>query len=635
MARCVEWQDQDVLSLCATDSSHSHRLATTMEASPGYSERSEGYDYEFVPQPDPKYECPICLLILREPCQTECGHRFCRGCITRWLSEHETRRCPADNEPITKAQLFPDNFAKREILSLRVRCPNAKHGCDSVVELGKVQEHEDNCPMTYQPCPLGCACILFRKDVEEHVAKSCESRRVECPFCHETVLAGRAQNHQQEECPNITVLCQFCQLKLMREQIKRHLDTDCPNVKVKCVFSVWGCDTEVIRSDQANHQRDSTAFHLRLLSTAFCRYCMIQGIVPEALTTGSSPMGGVSSPDVPEGVSDLSRLMQRHSIGAGPGVTSSPRQEPQTLPAIASTGAPLLSGVTFHSHPLPTEQQQQPHQAVTRSSSLGATAGAVGATEEVPGTNTSTRENFFHFKSGQDTQRKDNLGMPFVLSSEFTSLKDQNMIQDESLARHDQHILELQNKIHMLQHSNQEFKQKVHYLEEKLSFYGTLESRACNGNFLWKVKNFSRLRREAEMGETTVLHSPAFYSSLYGYKMCVRVNLNGVDTARGTHMSIFVHFMQGEFDDVLDWPFEGKIILSVIDQNPICEIRHHIIETLLAKPNLAAFQRPMTQRNHKGFGYMEFVPLHILDSCSYVLNDILIIKAQVIPANAL
>lgn len=365
---------------------------------------------------------------------------------------------------------------------------------------------------------------------------------------------------------------------------------------------------------------------------------MIQGITPEALTAGSSLAEGVSFPDVPEGVSDLSRLMQHHSIGAGPGVASPSGsvQEPQTLPAITSPGAPLLSGFAFHSHPLPAQQQQQqPHQAVTRSSSLGATAGAVRAPEELAGTNTSTQENFLHFKSGQDTQRKDNLGMPYALSSEFTFLKDQNMIQDESLARHDQYILELQTKIHLLEHSNQEFKQKVHYLEEKLSFYGTLESRACNGNFLWKVKNFSRLRREAEMGETTVLHSPAFYSSLYGYKMCVRVNLNGVDTARGTHMSIFVHFMQGEFDDVLDWPFEGKIILSVIDQNPICEIRHHIVETLLAKPNLAAFQRPMTQRNHKGFGYMEFVPLHILDSCSYVLNDILIIKAQVIPANSL
>jgi len=45
--------------------------------------RSEGYDEYFDPPLESKYECPICLLGLREPVQTGCGHRFCRGCIVR------------------------------------------------------------------------------------------------------------------------------------------------------------------------------------------------------------------------------------------------------------------------------------------------------------------------------------------------------------------------------------------------------------------------------------------------------------------------------------------------------------------------------------------------------------------------
>ena len=45
--------------------------------------RSEGYDEYFDPPLESKYECPICLLGLREPVQTTCGHRFCRGCILR------------------------------------------------------------------------------------------------------------------------------------------------------------------------------------------------------------------------------------------------------------------------------------------------------------------------------------------------------------------------------------------------------------------------------------------------------------------------------------------------------------------------------------------------------------------------
>ena len=47
------------------------------------SRSSEGYDEYFDPPLENKYECTICLLGLREPVQTTCGHRFCKGCILR------------------------------------------------------------------------------------------------------------------------------------------------------------------------------------------------------------------------------------------------------------------------------------------------------------------------------------------------------------------------------------------------------------------------------------------------------------------------------------------------------------------------------------------------------------------------
>lgn len=42
-------------------------------------------------------------------------------------------KCPVDNEILLEKQLFPDNFAKREILSLIVKCPNK--GCNQKMEL--------------------------------------------------------------------------------------------------------------------------------------------------------------------------------------------------------------------------------------------------------------------------------------------------------------------------------------------------------------------------------------------------------------------------------------------------------------------------------------------------------------------
>lgn len=51
-------------------------------------------------------------------------------------SESGEQRCPVDNTTVIRDQVFPDNFAKREILSLQVKCPKSKEGC-KVIEVLK------------------------------------------------------------------------------------------------------------------------------------------------------------------------------------------------------------------------------------------------------------------------------------------------------------------------------------------------------------------------------------------------------------------------------------------------------------------------------------------------------------------
>ena len=55
------------------------QVRATFEVDP----RLEGYDENFDLPLEEKHKCKICHLGLREPVQTSCGHRFCRGCIVR------------------------------------------------------------------------------------------------------------------------------------------------------------------------------------------------------------------------------------------------------------------------------------------------------------------------------------------------------------------------------------------------------------------------------------------------------------------------------------------------------------------------------------------------------------------------
>ena len=109
--------------------------------------------------------------------------------------------------------------------------------------------------------------------------------------------------------------------------------------------------------------------------------------------------------------------------------------------------------------------------------------------------------------------------------------------------------------------------------------------------------------------------------------MCLRVNLNGIDSGSGTHVSMFVHLMQGEFDNIVSWPFSDGLELTIMDQdqnNPT-----HVKEELFARPTLQAFLRPKTPRNHKGYGYVEMITHHVLNSRKYLLNDTMVVKVEI------
>ena len=59
--------------------------------------------------------------------------------------------------------------------------------------------------------------------------------------------------------------------------------------------------------------------------------------------------------------------------------------------------------------------------------------------------------------------------------------------------------------------------------------------------------------------------------------MCVRIDANDYGKERGTHVSLYICFMKGKYDDDLPWPFHGEIAVEVLNQNTVESIEsgHH------------------------------------------------------------
>lgn len=536
---------------------------STLDISYGSSSMDKGnggWDFNFVPSLDPKYECPICLMCLRDPWQTECGHRFCKACILRSLREAGPR-CPVDNEPLSEQKMFPDGFAKREIMSLLAYCPFKHKGCSEKIELRLMPTHEENCQYGTKACPNLCGLEVRRRSFEEHVRKLCPKLPMVCDKCGKQIAKDMVERHR-ESCSKASIHCQQCGKAILREDEASHLDINCPKVVIPCRFRSFGCKTELLRERLDLHLTEYVHHHMTLLARGL-----------ESLS-----------------VNTMHRSAESEDHGEYSGT---------------SIQAPCVDFGSYGASPF----SYQPGKSKLDAHSLYQVVGkGPTSTSQFPAPPV----------------------LGHVPTKEGYNLQDIQHYLDQ-IAQWAQKLYDRDRK---LLKKIQDLEQRLQCGEpsRRLEPHGApinYMNRFCNGVFIWKLQNYTKMRDEAMTGATSVQHSEGFYTAMYGYNLCIRVNINATDSIRGAYISLFVHFMKGEYDNILEWPFKGSITLSILDQSEDCLKRKPLKETLVARSELLAFHRPTSYRNHKGFGYMEFAPLSVIENGSYIRNDSVYIKVEV------
>ena len=128
-------------------------------------------------------------------------------------------------------------------------------------------------------------------------------------------------------------------------------------------------------------------------------------------------------------------------------------------------------------------------------------------------------------------------------------------------------------------------------------------------------------------------YSTAFYTSVGGYKMSLRVDANGDRDGKGTHVSYYVSLMSGEYDDTLEWPFKGEVTVELLNQLEDKNHKKNPIQFDESTP-LESSQRVVEKQYGLGWGRPKFISHSELSlnsslNCQYLKDDTLYFRVSV------
>lgn len=150
----------------------------------------------------------------------------------------------------------------------------------------------------------------------------------------------------------------------------------------------------------------------------------------------------------------------------------------------------------------------------------------------------------------------------------------------------------------------------------------SLETRSYDGKLVWKIANYTKLKANTKTSKQSSIYSQPFYSSRFGYKMRSRIYPNGDGDGKGTHMSFFFVLMKGEYDNVLSWPFQHKVTLTLLDQ---VNGKKNLSDSFMPDPNSISFNKPVTEMN-VATGCPCFITQSHLNDPVYMVDDTIFLQ---------
>lgn len=107
--------------------------------------------------------------------------------------------------------------------------------------------------------------------------------------------------------------------------------------------------------------------------------------------------------------------------------------------------------------------------------------------------------------------------------------------------------------------------------------------------------------------------------------------LNGNGPGEGSHISVYIKVLPGEYDALLKWPFSHSITFTLFEQGGQGS-QGGVAESFVPDPSWDNFQRPSTEPDVLGFGFPRFIAHELLNRRPFVKDDTVFLRVKVDPS---
>ena len=220
-----------------------------------------------------------------------------------------------------------------------------------------------------------------------------------------------------------------------------------------------------------------------------------------------------------------------------------------------------------------------------------------------------------------------------LISAENVSLREELQTLKKDHAAMKLEKIDMQTELKLMKEKCVELEHSVVQLKQstELSWCRHLacQSASTPDRRLPMIFKYAKFQRHFDEGRDC--YSPTFYTCNEGYHICLRMCPNGLEPKFSGYLSVTVLVLPGSYDDLLKWPIEGSLNITILNQLGDHSHFSKIFEFVrLPRKHRKRPKQDPVKDNEIGWGIARFIDHRSLfaktDSCHYVVGGAIYIR---------